>query len=203
MYQIEISQIIDSVNRSLSLLSRTYSSLDGGGGGWYHRLESEIPGPSATAVALHSYLLFGRVPDHYSEALAFLSARQITTGRSILRGGWPVNTSAGQPVLESTSLVVRSLSLSRPYAEPSPDLSLALSWISENQNRDGGWGSLRDQPSRVWLTGMAVRALATSNTFGSTIRRGVEWLLRSRDTQGIGWGEKPNDSERSPTRASF
>jgi hypothetical protein len=82
MVDINVQDIHRSIDRSLDLFDRTYSPAGPGIGGWYHRLDAATPGPSATAVALHSYLLVNRLPSHITEALAFLKSRQVTSADS-------------------------------------------------------------------------------------------------------------------------
>jgi hypothetical protein len=103
-----------------------------------------------------------------------------------------VNTSAGQPVTEATALVARLLARSRTaFAAEAPDVRRAIGWLVHNQNEDGGWGSFSGQASRVWLTTMAVHALGELGSGTEALRRGVTWLIRARDPQTHGWGERP------------
>src|SRR5262249_16325997 len=147
--------------RSLELLRRTYHPAADGGGGWYHSLENETPGPSATASGIASFVVHGQRAEFWRDGRAFLQRRQIRSPEGALDGGRAVNTSSGHPVAEATALVARQLVLARVVHGPSaPDLGRARDWLLANQNKDGGWGSFRGQPSRVWLTAMAVRALS-------------------------------------------
>lgn len=109
MQDVNLAKVYECIDRSLDLFDRLYFSVSPDVGGWYHRLEANTPGPSATAAALHSYLLVNRLPARLPEGLAFLKSRQVTSTDQRLNGGWPVNTSDGRPVLEATSLVVRLL----------------------------------------------------------------------------------------------
>jgi hypothetical protein len=187
---VDLTAIYKCIDRSLDLFDRTYSPESPGAGGWYHRLEAAIPGPSATAVALNAYLLAGRLPNRLSEGLEFLKSRQVSSSDDLIDGGWAVNTSAGKPVLEATSFVVRFLGFSHlMIGATAPDGMRGFHWIVRNQNPDGGWGSFIGQPSRVWLTAMAIRALLELNPNHESIASGVEWLLRARDPETAGWGE--------------
>ena len=200
---VQIAEVYECIDKSLDLFDRTYSSAAPGLGGWYHRLEATVPGPSATSVALHSYLLVNRIPARLTESLAFLKFRQVISSDALITGGWPVNTSAGRPVLEATSLVVRLLGSGHlMMGSGAPDAALGYKWIVTNQNPDGGWGSFLDQPSRVWLTAMALRALVEMNLNDISVASGVEWLLRARDPQSLAWGEQPN-GPATVTHTSF
>jgi hypothetical protein len=188
----DIGGLYQCVDRALDLFKRTYHKSTLVGGGWYHRLESDTPGPSATAVGLHSFLLFNRIPDHLSDGLAFLKARQVVAEDPKTCGGWAVNTSAGRPVLEATSIVARFLGSTRVIiGEDVPNAVEARKWIVANQNSDGGWGSFYGQPSRIWLTAMAIRALVELNFHDPAVTSAVDWLLRNRDPGGVAWGERP------------
>jgi hypothetical protein len=200
---INIEDLYKCIDRSLDLFDRTYSSVSPGVGGWYHRLDAATPGPSATAVALHSYLLVHRLPARITEGLAFLKSRQVTSSNRLINGGWPVNTSSGHPVLEATSLVVRLLGFGHlMVGRTAPDAALGYQWIVVNQNQDGGWGSFSGQPSRTWLTAMAIRALTEINLSDESVASGVEWLLRSRSPETGAWGERPQ-SPATVTHTSF
>ena len=204
MANLSVGELYKCIDRSLDLFDRTYSSAGPGIGGWYHRLDSNnIPGLSATAVALHSYLLVNKLPARVTEALAFLKSRQVTSPDKLINGGWSVNTSAGRPVLEATSLVVRLLGFGHlMVGSDAPDAVSGYQWIVANQNEDGGWGSFVDQPSRVWLTAMAIRSLAEINLNDAAVASGVEWLLRSRDPKMNAWGEQPQ-GPATTTHTSF
>lgn len=188
---IDLQRLHQSLERSLDLLRTHYRSSPSGGGGWYHRLENEIPGPSATAVGLNSFLLCGSTIDHLGEGLAFLRSRQVQSDDPVKNGGWAVNTSFGQPVTEATGWVSRFLGLARIGLRPeAPNVELAYRWLVNNQNGDGGWGSFAGQPSRTWLTCMALRAIAVLYPHSPAVDDGVEWLLKQRSASLPAWGER-------------
>jgi hypothetical protein len=183
------------VERSLDLLRRTYRPGIGDDGGWYHRLDAPTPGPSATATGMSSFLIHSRPFEHEQECLRFLQKRQIRSDDPLLDGGWAVNTGAGQPVTEATALVAHLLVRTRTvFAASSPDARRARTWLVNNQNRDGGWGSFRDQESRVWLTAMAVRALGELDPRAPAVSAGAKWLVGARDPASHAWGERPRHS---------
>lgn len=195
LHDVSLLGVYHCLGRSLDLLDRLYTPISPGLGGWYHRLEAGTPGPSATAAALHCYLMAERLPRGLTEGLAFLRERQVASSNNLLDGGWAVNTSGGRPVLEATSLVLRLLGFAHIMPnECVPDANRAYKWIINNQNRDGGWGSFSGQPSRTWLTAMAIRALGEVNRNDPSVSSGVEWLLRERDPNTGAWGELPRGS---------
>lgn len=192
MDRIDVSAVQECVERSVQLLHRTFRSSPTGGGGWYHNLEVGPPGPSATSVGLACMALIARTDNHVAEALEFLKLRQIASTDPLLDGGWAVNTSGGVPVTECTALVGWMLGGARSFlAAGGPDLGRALAWLVGNQNPDDGWGSMRGQPSRTWLTAFAVRAIAQLSPRHEALQRGVEWLTGPAVTSEGAWGEKP------------
>lgn len=193
MERIELDLVGRCVDRSLELLRRTYRSGGGGAGGWYHSLENERPGPSATGVGLSSFLIHRRPFEHRDECLEFLRDRQILSEDPRLDGGWAVNTSFGQPVTEVTALISRLLVVTRLALVPNaPSAARACQWLLRNQNPDGGWGSFHGQESRVWLTAMAVRAVSELNPTAPGLRLGADWLIKHRDPVEHAWGERPS-----------
>ncbi|HEX5205055.1 MAG TPA: prenyltransferase/squalene oxidase repeat-containing protein [Actinoplanes sp.] len=141
---------------------------------------------------MSSFLLHGRPFEHEQQCLRFLQRRQIRSDDPLLDGGWAVNTSAGQPVTEATALVARLLACTGTLLMPaSPDAQRATTWLVNNQNQDGGWGSFRGQESRVWLTAMAVRALGELDPRTPAIVGGAKWLVGARDPASHAWGELP------------
>lgn len=134
--RIDLANLENCVDRSLDLLRRTYISTRGQGG-WYHSLESERPGPSATGVGLSSFMIHRRPFEHRDECLGFLRERQITSADPLVDGGWAVNTSFGQPVTEVTALISRLLAVTRMTLVPrAPSAKRALDWLLRNQNPD-------------------------------------------------------------------
>lgn len=187
---IDIAAVDQRLSASLSLLRRTYSSAEEGGGGWYHQLDIAAPGPTATGVALTAFHQSGDKCEHFADALSFLKARQVRSPDPLLDGGWAMNTSLGLPVVEATGWVSRYLGLARcDLLDGGPDVRRACRWLVNNQNGDGGWGSFRDSPSRVWLTCLALRALVQLNPHEPAVFRGVEWLLARQDRGCGAWGE--------------
>ncbi|WP_329272123.1 prenyltransferase/squalene oxidase repeat-containing protein [Streptomyces pseudovenezuelae] len=167
-----------------------------GAGGWYHQLDAHTPGPTATAVGLDMFQLVGAPFDHFDECLGFLRERQVRSADSRVDGGWSTNTSLGHPVMEATGWVAYVIGRARTaLVTAGPDARSAYQWLVNNQNPDGGWGSLAGCASRVWLTCLGLRALHQLNPYADTINKGLEWLMAARGEEG-GWGEVPG---RPPT----
>ncbi len=186
--EIDIGILDKRINDSLDLLRDNYSR-GSAGGGWYHELGSP-PGFTATAVGLLAFTESGRDFENFDEALVFLRQGQVTSDDKLLDGGWPTNSSKGRPVVEATAWIGRFLALARcGLKEGAPDAGRAYAWLAENQNDDGGWGSLKGSESRVWLTCLALRAIAALNPYAPAIEGGAGWLMANREPRESAWGE--------------
>jgi len=205
MNVIDLMSVESCIDRSLGLFRQTYRDDAVVGGGWYHRLATGEPGPSATAVGLSSFYVLRGSLDFLDNGLSFLHARQIRSEDRTRNGGWPVNTSFGHPVTEATGWVARFLGLARIglLSGNKPDARAACTWLISNQNEDGGWGSFRGRPSLTWHTCMALRALVVLDSTNAAIGKGIKWLLDSRSTPSDAWGEVPSSSSPSVVHTAF
>jgi hypothetical protein len=202
MHSVDLQSVQACINRALDLFRQTFTT-ESTGGGWYHQLATGAPGPSATAVGLSSFFLCGNPYEYFQAGLEFLSARQVRSDNPRQDGGWAVNTSLGHPVTEATGLAARLLGIARAglINGGGPDARAACTWLVNNQNDDGGWGSYRGQKSRVWLTCMALRAIACLDSFNPAIRRGIDWLARDALSSPVAWGATPGASPTVPNTA--
>lgn len=186
---VRLGDVDEALGRCQLILEKHYRNNENGSG-WYHRLASDKPGPTATALGLHFFQMHGVTFDHQYDALKFLKDKQVKSSVRERVGGWAINTSFGIPVVESTAWVTRYLACARLGDERNvPSLPAAYGWLANNQNPDGGWGSFKGQPSRVYLTALALRALLTANPAGDdTTARAIEWLFCIRSPDEPGWG---------------
>jgi Prenyltransferase and squalene oxidase repeat len=187
---IDVDKVNLAIENALELLGNSFHASPLGGGGWYHQLELPEPGPTATALAVATFLSCDRKPEHFNESLEFLRIRQVTSSDSLLDGGWSVNTSIGYPVVEATGWVTWMLAKARcAYLVPTaPDVGRGYRWLTQNQNQDGGWGSFAGAPSRVWLTCIAMLGIAQASPYDAALDRAIEWLMAQRDDRAGGWG---------------
>ena len=189
---VDIGLLDKRVNDSLDLLRDTYSRA-AVGGGWYHELGSP-PGFTATAVGLLAFTESGRDFENFDEALEFLRQGQVSSTDPLVDGGWPTNSSKGRPVVEATAWIGRFLALARcGLKDGAPDAGRAYAWLTNNQNDDGGWGSVRGAESRVWLTCLALRAIAVLNPYSPAVEKGIGWLMANRDPRESAWGQTRHD----------
>ncbi|MFD0686310.1 prenyltransferase/squalene oxidase repeat-containing protein [Actinomadura fibrosa] len=189
---IDMAVLATRIDESLDVLRGTYAPALGAGGGWYHELARPEPGTTATALGLLAFTETGQPFEHFDEGLSLLAARQTASTDALRDGGWSTKTSLGMPVVEATGWIARFLARARcDLREDAPDLRRAYAWLLHNQNPDGGWGSLRGCPSRVWLTCLALRALSQLNPYEPAVDRGVEWLTADRTAHRPAWGPTP------------
>jgi Prenyltransferase and squalene oxidase repeat len=100
-----------------------------------------------------------------------------------------VTTSFGRPVLEATAWVGRLLGTAHLLLNAeAPDGARGLRWLADNQNDDGGWGSLKNHPSRVYHTCLAVQAIRSLAPRHSALDAATTWLMNSRDPASGAWG---------------
>ncbi|HEX6076954.1 MAG TPA: prenyltransferase/squalene oxidase repeat-containing protein [Micromonosporaceae bacterium] len=189
-FTIDLVPVRTSLDRSLNLLERSFLTAAGGvGGGWYHELAGPSPGPTATAVGLLAFHLSHRTFDRSQDCLTFLGSRQVSSTIASRSGGWSTNASPGHPIVESTGWVVRMLAECRHRVENAAvDIGSAVDWLVFNQNKDGGWGSLVHNTSRVWTTCLALRALIRIDPSLPVVTAGIRWLMRQQHPEG-GWGQ--------------
>ncbi|MEW6419741.1 MAG: CARDB domain-containing protein, partial [Nitrospirota bacterium] len=85
--------------------------------------------------------------------------------------------------------------LSLLYIGTSPDsasITDAVSWITRQQNNDGGWGYSKGSQSGSWQTGLALTALlkAGVNKNETFIQKAAQWLKNAQNWDGY-WGDYP------------
>jgi len=189
---VEIPDLTSRIYRALALLRTTYRS-NGLECGWYHYLDDNRPGATASAVGLMSFVIAGAPFEYTRNVLTFLRATQVVSNDPKLSGGWAIRTTGHQPVMEASGWIVRFLGLSRSLLKfDSPDVSAAYNWILQNQNADHGWGSLYGQASRTYLTCLALRALATLDPNCEALLLGQDWLLKNHSGTYSAWGPIPS-----------
>jgi hypothetical protein len=76
--------------------------------GWYHYLDDQNPGITASAVGLYCFSLANVEFERTDQIVNYLVSRQI---KAPTGGGWAVRTTNDFPIVEATAWVVRSLNL--------------------------------------------------------------------------------------------
>ncbi|WP_156057641.1 prenyltransferase/squalene oxidase repeat-containing protein [Micromonospora parva] len=188
---VSVDVVDRQIKAAIDLLARSYSAINDQSGGWYHDLSNQPPGPVATAVALLAFRRVGMKPPAPEASWAFLRQRQIRSDDLTLHGGWATNTTDGQPTVEATAIAVRLFgSGTFGFSSFTPDCSAALRFLAQHQNRGGGWGSLKDCPSRTTTTAQSMQAVASLCPDDPMLEAGARWLIKHQAPTG-GWGERP------------
>jgi Squalene-hopene cyclase C-terminal domain len=186
--------IEEAVALSLSCLRLHFRTTEDGRGGWYHYLDDQNPGVTASAVGLYCFQLAGKVFEHADMVLKYLLSQQVSEGdKNHLRyGGWAVRTTDGVPVVEATAWVLRSLNVTGTSKRECADaIAAGISWLEKNQNTDFGWGSYKGHSSRVYTTCMALLALAECGGPSEAVSNGLKWLNDAQSPGQPAWGLMP------------
>jgi len=151
------------------------------------------PTSDVTARVVTALTLVGRSEDRpvIERAIGFLRAEQVADGSWF--GRWGTNYIYGT----WSVLVALAQAGVRPDDEA---VQRAVSWLAARQNGDGGWGESNDtyvkQPrasertaSTPYQTAWAVLGLlAAGEADSKTVRGGIEYLMRSRQADGL-WSD--------------
>ena len=155
----------------------------------------EIIDPPSVDVTAHIVECLGKLGYRQGfrpldRALAYLFREQEADGSWF--GRWGVNhiygTGAVLPALQAVD-----------FPMDDPRVRVAVEWLLERQNADGGWGEdimsyhreeVRGRgPSTASQTGWALMALIAAGEAGSeAVRRGIEYLIRTQNDDGT-WNE--------------
>jgi hypothetical protein len=140
-------------------------------------------------VGLYCFGLANVVFERTEQVVRHLVAEQV---RSDDVGGWAVRTTNGVPIVEATAWVLRALC--RPEArsaETRTAVNAGIAWLERNQNTDFGWGSYKDQPSRVFLTALSILALQESGGPSEVTQNALKWLIEAQSPNESAWGPLP------------
>lgn len=187
---IKVSDVQNAMRKSLSLLRKTYNSdATNTDYGWYHYLDDPKAGVTASAVALMCFEWAKERFERAEEVHRFLKKSQILSDDEHINGGWPIRTSARFQIIESTGWVIRSMMFTNTaFHSNGPDVMSGYKWIIGNQNLDNGWGSYYGEPSRTFLTALALLAVLPLNRYSREASLGADWLIKSQSPDVPAWG---------------
>jgi len=186
--RIEVRSIEDSLRRAADLIQRNFI-ITNEFCGWHQYIGERRVGPPATSVGLLIMKYSKRKFDYVGIAQEQLRKFQFHTDDPLTDGGWTIRSITRYPITESTAWVLLGL-LSTGESSQSPHIQRGFNWLLVNQNKDGGWGGKRDNPSRVWTTFWASWAVALIQPSHESLTRVATWLRRNQNADG-GWSEVP------------
>jgi hypothetical protein len=154
--------------------------------GWYHYLDDQTPGITASAVGLYCFSLADAEFERTEQVLDYLVSRQVKTSTG---GGWAVRSTQDFPIVEATAWVVRCLGLPQARNKATREaLDSGIEWLEANQNTDYGWGSYKGRPSRTFTTALSVLALREGGGSRSVIGDAHKWLIEAQSPSQPAWG---------------
>jgi squalene-hopene/tetraprenyl-beta-curcumene cyclase len=150
----------------------------------------EVIDPPSADVTAHAVEMLAAVGRPAQRGVDWLLAAQEADGSWF--GRWGVNhvygTGAAVPALVAAGI--------DPADEP---VRLAVRWLEDHQNVDGGWGEdCRSYDDPAWVgrgastasqTAWALLALRAAGEDSLAVRRGIEWLVETQRPDGT-WDEQ-------------
>lgn len=191
---LEISEIERVCQLSITFLGNAMIKADGKMG-WHQIVGGSIERVgwvgSAVGLLTITHNMYSR--NYIEQIQNQLLQDQFCSSDPLLDGGWSIRIVSEFPVLEGTAWVLSALV--KTHCQDQKAIDRAYNWIVNNQNKDGGWGSIANQPSRTYLTCLALRTLYTRyDKFADVVASGIAWLQRTRNVDDGGWGELPGRS---------
>lgn len=192
MEKITPSQIDKIVQKSIDNLKQNFRTIDGQSG-WHQHLGANKVGNIGTAQGLLILNYFNSDFNNKYLAVEFLRQSQFKgTGNSQIDGGWSYVSNLNRiPTTESTAWAL--LGLFNEVSREDETVKNGLNWLLNNHlntDNDKGWGSLKNDESRVYATCLVLRVLKKYNLGNiSQFQKGYNWLKQARNTDN-GWGDK-------------
>lgn len=185
--------------KHISILVKRQERLDDDMGAWseFINFSRGNEAPLATAEALLALISFaGRIEvrNAIKRACKYLIESQHSDG------GWD-DLSAGYPVSDATGCVIAVLSEAEKrnvFAVPRKALEDGVTFLLSQQNSDGGWGTMKDERSKMHYTYFALMGLAycqdllsniTKKKAKKAIKSGREWISNNshkNNDEGLG-----------------
>jgi hypothetical protein len=186
------TRVVDSVILSGLNNIKQYFRHVGDRYGWHQYLGSEKIGNIATSQALLILSKFQVDFDKKHLAIENIAKSQVVDNcNKASDGGWTYITNfSSRPSSEATCWALLALQSERQHSET---IRRGISWLFQNQvdgAQDEGWGTIKEDKSRVYTTCLVVKTLkALGYEHSNQVERGINYLLKSQNSDG-GWGEK-------------
>jgi Prenyltransferase and squalene oxidase repeat len=197
-----------AIDQGLSYL-RAAQAADGSWGGTPTSLNGVV---STTAVVARTFQLLGVSDATLANALPFIAGQTAATVEELglqaevlavsgtdvaalvasLRaaqrgdGGWGLDVDKTFPS-EAADTLAATRALNVAAALDTATASRALGYLVSQQNADGGWGTVKNQPSQVFYTALALLIIRDfQNVFdvGAPLNAGARYLAAQQNTDG-------------------
>ncbi|MEZ5030503.1 MAG: prenyltransferase/squalene oxidase repeat-containing protein [Saprospiraceae bacterium] len=179
------------ISKSIANIKSNFRTI-GNKSGWHQHLGSNKVGNTATAQAI---IILNTQKEDFNDkhkAVELLKNNQFKGGTEDLNGGWGyVSNLSDIPTTESTAWVLQAL-----FFETSKgDIVIkdGLNWLINNHiggDQDIGWGSTKNDVSRVYSTCLAIQTLRIfDKTEIKEFNQSINWLKKSQNTD-FGWGDQ-------------
>lgn len=192
---VSLEKVISS---SISHLIEEYRELPGESG-WHQYLGNDKVGNVANSQALILLKKFNYSFDKKQKVIETILKNQFVSEiDSIFDGGWSYKSNYNDaPTTECTAWVLLALNDEKELY--SSTILKGLKWLKTNHlnnNSDLGWGSIKDDESRVYSTCLSLKVLSKYNEKESEeFKRGINWLKNAKNFDG-GWGETKGSSSK-------
>lgn len=199
-FDAALERVTHDITRIGNLLRDTDRYLRGrysatsSAGGWRQFLQEDgAPSAAGTSCSVTALVAMGvaRTDTQLKGATEFLMADACADG------GWSKPRHSGQFSLTLTTCMSLLALADMEVPAEHPAFSGGLTWLTNAQNPDGGWGGIaRDGLSDTTSTAYAIRVLTADAEVESRARAqidaGVDWLTRGRSDTG-GWGVRGDE----------
>ncbi|MEA2574871.1 MAG: hypothetical protein QOH93_2169 [Chloroflexia bacterium] len=188
--KVTVEQISRACNLSADTIVQNFV-INSSGAGWHQYLGQNRSGPSATAIGLSILSMLDRPFQYANLAKEELYKSQFRSKSNLaVEGGWTFPSIGAYPITEATSYVIYGLIISGESLLSNRAVQKGVEWLKNNQNADGGWGSVHDSASRTYSTYWATCAVSLSRIHYDILDMARTWVKLHQNSDG-GWGEIP------------
>lgn len=188
---IKVRQYIDDTKEFLISKMCTHEHDNHITSGWHNFFAQGKIGTTGTATPYLFFHHLGQIPEEQKLISTLIDLQNNDAAEH--KGGWPILSIARVPTVEGTAWPLKALTNARDDRARFAAMQ-AEDWLIRNQNPDGGWGSLKNNSSRVLLTCTAIDALLSIKPSKiAPIKRSLTWLSEIQNPDGS-WGSVAHEA---------